>query len=121
MHIKRYRHINHIESETGGGSSEADENAEPEESTSGEEQQANALMERIDALVEQSNAILDTVTSLAESMSAFVEAGAVINESTAGAEAEPDNDTEVAEGVTAEDAEAAIEDMDFTINEEDKD
>lgn len=121
MHIKHYRRINHIESESGGGSTESDENTEHEDSVSGEEQQANALMERIDALVEQSNAILETVASLAASMSAFVEAGAVITESTTGGDTEPDTGTEVAEGVTAEDAETAIEDMDFTISEKDED
>lgn len=113
MHIKHYRHINHIESETEGGPTETEEPESPEE------QQANALIERINALVEQSNTILETVTSIAESMSAFVEAGAVINENDNETPAEPE--TEIADGITAEDADAAIEDMDFTITEEDKD
>lgn len=114
MRIKRYRHINAIETEieeTGTGTET--EETETEET---EEHAHNALVERINALAEQSNAILEAVTSIAESMSAFVEAGAVVNENDGEPETEPDE--EIADGITAEDADADIEDMDFNITEE---
>ena len=112
MRIKRYRHIHTIETSTEETGSETEE-------TEADEQGINELVERINALAAQSNAILEAVASIAESMSAFVEAGAVVNENSGGTETEPGE--EIADGITAEDADANIEDMDFTITEEDKD
>ena len=112
MRIKHYRHIHTIETSTEETGSETEE-------TETEERGIDELVERINALAEQSNAILEAVASIAESMSAFVEAGAVVNENSGEPETEPDE--EIADGITAEDADANIEDMDFTITEEDKD
>ena len=117
MRIKRYRHIHTIETSTEETGSETEETGTEETET--EESGINELVERINALAEQSNAILEAVTSIAESMSAFVEAGAVVNENLGEPGTEPDE--EIADGITAEDADAKIEDMDFTITEEDKD
>lgn len=97
----------------GGGSDETEDVEDVEDVDTGEGEGAKSPVALVDAILDAIAALDEKVTSLSERMDAFVDAGATVRE-TADEELDAEDEAE-------EDLETAIEDMDFSLDDESND
>lgn len=97
----------------GGGSDEPENVDDVEVADTGEGEGAKDSVALIDAILDAIAALDEKVTGLSDRMDAFVDAGATVREN--------DDDELDAEDEAEEDLETAIEDMDFSLDDENDD
>lgn len=95
----------------GGGSDEPENVEDVEDADAGEGEKGTVAL--IDAILDAIAGIDEKVTILSDRMDAFVDAGATVRET--------DDDELDAEDEAEEDLETAIEDMDFSLDDENND
>lgn len=95
----------------GGGSDETENVEAVEDADTGEGDGAKDTVALIDAILDAIAALDEKVTGLSDRMDAFVDAGATVRETA-------DEEGPDAEDEAEEDLETAIEDMDFSLDDE---